>query len=91
MTENSASVHCCDYLKYRDASVRLEYEGTPYQRWVLFDANNRVTLQVVMFCPYCGHDFRADLAWRIPGRPQENQIFEAAQLAARAQTPLSGS
>ena len=85
MATNDADFHCCDYLKYRGRSIRLVFSDRPTaRRWALFDANGDVDLQVVMFCPFCGHDFRADLDWRIPGRPQENEIFEAARQASRS-------
>jgi len=83
--------HICEYLAYQERRIELAHEGTAYQRAVLFDANGDVRLQVVMFCPYCGEDFRAFCHWQIPGRPQENGILararEAGEEAARWRTP----
>lgn len=78
--------HVCAYLEYRFSWLELAYPGTEHQRWVLMvDPNKpRCELQVVMFCPYCGKDLRADLHWQIPGRPQENEIFRNARFAGEA-------
>lgn len=95
MSNTNEGVHVCEYLAYKDSSIRLVYpENTesqrerlqlgfsPIQRWCLFK-RDEVELQVVMFCPYCGEDFRRDLLWQIPGRPQENEIWRNAYLAGK--------
>lgn len=76
--------HECEYLKYQHQHVHTAFEGTECQRAVLFKDdghNDVVVLQVVMFCPYCGEDFRRECHWQIPGRPQENDILKRARLA----------
>lgn len=75
--------HVCEYLEYNDRWIELVYPGTPYQRYCLMgDKNNPICLlQVVLFCPFCGEDFRADCLWQIPGRPQENDILARARQA----------
>jgi len=75
--------HVCEYLKYQDRKIELVHEGTAYQRYALMGADGHVLLQVVMFCPYCGEDFRAECLWQIPGRPQENGILARAQRAGQ--------
>jgi hypothetical protein len=78
----SDTTHQCEYLKYKEWTVELVHPGTEYQRRALLDGVGDVVLQVVMFCPYCGEDFRAECHWQIPGRPQENAILAAARKAA---------
>lgn len=75
--------HVCEYLDYESQWIELVYPGTPYQRWVLMVDRNHpvVRLQVVLFCPFCGKDFRADCHWQIPGRPQQNEILANAREA----------
>lgn len=78
-------MHQCEYLEYRGQKIDLVYPGTPHQRWVLMaevrSGQFEVVHQVVLFCPYCGKDFRADCHWQIPGRPQENDILARARAA----------
>jgi len=78
----SDELHECEYLKYKEWTVKLVHADTEYQRRALCDGEGNVVLQVVMFCPYCGEDFRADCRWQIPGRPEENRILDAARKAA---------
>lgn len=73
--------HQCEYLKYQGRRIELAYPGEKAQRWVLQSADNIVLDQVVLFCPCCGKDFRADCHWQIPGRPQENEILARARAA----------
>lgn len=79
--------HQCEYLAYREMTCELVHPRTDRawagQRWALLDSAGEVVLQVVMFCPYCGEDFRADLDWQIPGRPQENSLLRSARAAGR--------
>jgi hypothetical protein len=77
----SETRHQCEYLEYEGRHIGLAYPGSEYQRWVLYNSEGDVILQVVMFCPFCGEDFRADLDWQIPGRPQENEILRRARAA----------
>lgn len=78
-----AHVHQCEYLEYKDRFIQLFYPGDEEgQRWGMWSADGLVIEQVLMFCPFCGHDFRRDLKWQVPGRPQENEIWRKAREAA---------
>lgn len=78
-----AHVHQCEYLEYREAFIQLFYPGDEEaQRWGMWSADGLVIHQVVMFCPYCGHDFRRDLKWQISGKPGKNELLRKAREAA---------
>jgi hypothetical protein len=79
---DSDMVHVCEYLDYRGERIELAFpDDDSGRRWVLYDADGGVSMQVVLFCPYCGRDFRADCHWQIPGRPTENSILARARAA----------
>lgn len=88
--------HICAYLDYESEQVELVHPGTQYQRPCLRlqpqyrSSGNDVRLQVVMFCPYCGADFRKHLLWQIPGRPGQNELLAAAREAG-SPPPARGS
>lgn len=78
--------HVCEYLEYEDQWIELVHPGTQYQRRALMADHNHpvVRLQLVLFCPFCGKDFRAECHWQIPGRPQQNEIMLNARRAGEA-------
>lgn len=83
--------HQCEYLEYQGRACELVYEGEEgAQRWVLWNADGLVMMQVVLFCPCCGEDFRSDCWWQIPGRPTENRILAAARAEGEPRCHLPG-
>lgn len=76
--------HICEYLAYNGQSVKLVNEGEKTQHHAMFDYYDRVMLLVVLFCPYCGEDFRSQCLRQIPGRSKENSILNRARLAGEA-------
>lgn len=80
---SSTTTHVCEYLSYEDQWIELVHPGTQYQRRVLMSDLNKPTvkLQVVLFCPFCGEDFRSECHWQIGGRPKQNEILDRARRA----------
>lgn len=58
------SRHQCEYLKYLGRECVLQHPGEEgKQHWVLQTVDGFIVDQTLLFCPYCGEDFRAD-CWR---------------------------
>lgn len=83
--------HQCALLEYDCRYLELAHADSPYQRWVLrslaratvSQSSDPVLLQVCLFCPMCGFDGRKDARWRIPGKPEFNELLlDACQTGA---------
>lgn len=87
--QGMAQEHVCALLDYHSERLELAYEDDPAnKRWVMWNADGKVKMQVLLFCPYCGMDLRADCTWRVPGKPHLNEVLNAATYVGETTTNL---
>ena len=82
-------IHTCPMLDDAGLYLARMFEGDPQaMRWMLCHARHGrpadediAYMRAVAFCPGCGLDVRADLAWQVAGRPGMNALYERVQRA----------
>lgn len=84
MTAKENEIHQCTMLKHNGRYLQYCCSNRGNARWRLVHAqhgdpgeHDMVEMQIVLFCPCCGQDFRRDTGADHVGRPRLNEILKS--------------